>query len=55
AVARETGGHRSAAPVTSARVPAQRSPVTSVPGARAHTPAQRNGRHDERGMERCAA
>ncbi|MEU4029422.1 SigE family RNA polymerase sigma factor [Streptomyces anulatus] len=55
AVARETGGHRSAAPVTSARVPAQRSPVTTVPGARAHTPAQRNGRHDERGMERCAA
>ncbi|MER6019515.1 SigE family RNA polymerase sigma factor [Streptomyces anulatus] len=55
AVARETGSHRSAAPVTSARVPAQRSPVTTVPGARAHTPAQRNGRHDERGMERCAA
>lgn len=55
AVARETGGPRSAAPVTSARVPAQRSPVTAVPGARAHTPAQRNGRHDERGMERCAA
>ncbi|MBV7246306.1 MULTISPECIES: SigE family RNA polymerase sigma factor [Streptomyces] len=55
AVARETGSHRSAAPVASARVPAQRSPVTSVRGARAHTSAQRNGRHDERGMERCAA
>ncbi|MFE7336090.1 SigE family RNA polymerase sigma factor [Streptomyces griseus] len=55
AVARETGSHRSAAPVASARVPAQRSPVASVRGARAHTSAQRNGRHDERGMERCAA
>ncbi|MER7886527.1 SigE family RNA polymerase sigma factor [Streptomyces fimicarius] len=55
AVARETGSHRSASPAVSARVPAQRSPVTSVRGARAHTSAQRNGRHDERGMERCAA
>ncbi|MBW3706612.1 SigE family RNA polymerase sigma factor [Streptomyces griseus] len=54
-VARETGGHRRAAPVSSARVPAQRSPVKTVPGARAHTTAHRNGRHDERGMERCAA
>ncbi|MGW6581179.1 SigE family RNA polymerase sigma factor [Streptomyces globisporus] len=52
AVARE---HRSVAPTTSGRVPAQRSPLTSVPGAKAHTPAQRSGRHDERGMERCAA
>ncbi|MFF3032629.1 SigE family RNA polymerase sigma factor [Streptomyces rubiginosohelvolus] len=55
AVAREHRGHRGLAPAASARVPAQRSPLTSVPGAKAHTPAQRNGRHDERGMERCAA
>lgn len=55
AVAREMGGHRAAAQAAPARVPAQRSPVTAVPGGRAHTPAQRNGRHDERGRERCAA
>ncbi|MEU6630847.1 SigE family RNA polymerase sigma factor [Streptomyces parvus] len=55
AVAREHRGPRGVTPTASARVPAQRSPLTSVPGAKAHTPAQRNGRHDERGMERCAA
>ena len=67
AVARETGGRqsagsvRSAAPTATGRVPAQRTraaapaKVTSVTAARGHTAAPYDGRHDERGRERCAA
>ncbi|WP_415957583.1 SigE family RNA polymerase sigma factor [Streptomyces sp. 021-4] len=66
---RETGSprpagrvRRSAAPAATGRVPAQRTraaattaKVTSVTAARGHTPARHDGRHDERGRERCAA
>ncbi|WP_406251172.1 SigE family RNA polymerase sigma factor [Streptomyces cyaneofuscatus] len=65
---RETGSVRSAAPTATGRVPAQRTraaatakvtsvtaKVTSVTAARGHTPAPHDGRHDERGRERCAA
>ncbi|MEV0884596.1 SigE family RNA polymerase sigma factor [Streptomyces microflavus] len=52
---RETGNDRSAAPAVTGRVPAQRSKVTSVTAARGHTPVRYDGRHDERGRERCAA
>ncbi len=56
AVAREHGDRPSAAPAAaSSRVPAQRSPLTSVPRTGARTPARHGRRHDERGMERCAA
>ncbi|MFJ9310992.1 SigE family RNA polymerase sigma factor [Streptomyces cyaneofuscatus] len=58
---RETGSVRSAAPAATGRVPAQRTraatpaKVTSVTAARGHTAAPYDGRHDERGRERCAA
>ncbi|MEU0378981.1 SigE family RNA polymerase sigma factor [Streptomyces cyaneofuscatus] len=58
---RETGSVRSAAPAATGRVPAQRrraaapAKVTSVTAARGHTAAPYDGRHDERGRERCAA
>ncbi|MFJ9637429.1 SigE family RNA polymerase sigma factor [Streptomyces sp. NPDC101178] len=67
--ARRNGTVRSAAPAATGRVPAQRTratapsaatasttvAVTSVTAARGHTAALRDGRHDERGRERCAA
>ncbi|PVC93575.1 SigE family RNA polymerase sigma factor [Streptomyces sp. CS090A] len=64
---RETGGRQSAgsvrgaAPAATGRVPAQRTraaapaKVTSVTAAGRHTAAPYDGRHDERGRERCAA
>ncbi|MGW7396556.1 SigE family RNA polymerase sigma factor [Streptomyces cyaneofuscatus] len=58
---RETGSVRSAAPAATGRVPAQRTraaapaKVTSVTAARGHAAAPYDGRHDERGRERCAA
>ncbi|MZF57499.1 SigE family RNA polymerase sigma factor [Streptomyces sp. SID5594] len=64
---RETGGRQSAGsvrgavPAATGRVPAQRTraaapaKVTSVTAARGHTAARHDGRHDERGRERCAA